>query len=115
MSKKNVAAICYDFDGTLSPGNMQEYDFFPELGIKPLKFWKESEELAKKHNADKILTYMKLMLDKANSSGEVSITKNAFSDYGKRVSFFDGVEDWFKRINEYALGVDLKLEHYIII
>ena len=33
MSKKYIdVAICYDFDGTLSPKNMQEYDFFNALG-----------------------------------------------------------------------------------
>jgi hypothetical protein len=26
--KKTIIAICYDFDGTLCPGNMQEYGFF---------------------------------------------------------------------------------------
>jgi hypothetical protein len=30
MSKKlTPIAIAYDFDGTLAPGNMQEYDFIP--------------------------------------------------------------------------------------
>ena len=32
-------AIAYDFDGTLSPGNMQEYDFIPKLGMTPARFW----------------------------------------------------------------------------
>lgn len=26
-------AIAYDFDGTLAPGNMQEYNFIPDLNM----------------------------------------------------------------------------------
>ena len=29
---KITAALIYDFDGTLAPGNMQEYDFIPAVG-----------------------------------------------------------------------------------
>jgi len=36
-NKKPVIAICYDFDGTLSPGNMQEYGFFSGLGSSAAK------------------------------------------------------------------------------
>jgi hypothetical protein len=33
MKPRNpIIAICYAFDGTLSPGNMQEYGFLPGLG-----------------------------------------------------------------------------------
>ena len=43
MSKKLIPmAICYDFDGTLSPGNMQEYEFMDKLGVKAMWFWKKS-------------------------------------------------------------------------
>ena len=35
-------AIAYDFDGTLSPGNMQEYDFIPKLGMTPARFWSKA-------------------------------------------------------------------------
>ena len=31
LKKYIDVAICYDFDGTLSPKNMQEYDFFNAL------------------------------------------------------------------------------------
>ena len=29
---KPTVALIYDFDGTLAPGNMQEYDFIPAVG-----------------------------------------------------------------------------------
>ena len=32
-------AMIYDFDGTLAPGNMQEYDFIPSTGKSPAEFW----------------------------------------------------------------------------
>lgn len=45
-------AICYDFDGTLSPGNMQEYGFMEKLGTSPKKFWAKSNKFAKDNCAD---------------------------------------------------------------
>ena len=33
--KKPVVALIYDFDGTLSPRNMQEFSFIKALGMKP--------------------------------------------------------------------------------
>ena len=38
----NIALI-YDFDGTLAPGNMQEYDFIPAVGKSSKEFWTESQ------------------------------------------------------------------------
>ncbi len=109
-----VMAICYDFDGTLAPGNMQEHDFFPDLKITPMEFWEESNVLAREHEVDPILAYMKLMLDKARISGKVQISKSAFRKYGKTVDLFKGVKSWFGEINEYAVKKGVKLEHYII-
>ena len=65
MAKKHTPfVIAYDFDGTLAPGNMQEYDFIPALEIKIKDFWKKVGEEARRHDADGILTYMHLMLKK---------------------------------------------------
>jgi hypothetical protein len=56
MGKKRIRmAIAYDFDGTLSPGNMQEYNFIPALGLQPNGFWKKVKQNAKEHNADEYL------------------------------------------------------------
>ena len=35
-----IIAVCYDFDGTLSPRNMQEYDYIPKLRLSSRKFWR---------------------------------------------------------------------------
>lgn len=48
-------AIAYDFDGTLAPGNMQEHDFFPAIGMTKKAFWDKVKTLSKEHDADNIL------------------------------------------------------------
>ena len=54
MQKFIPMAICYDFAGTLSPGNMQEYGFVKKLGLTPEEFWNTTNSLAKEHKADDI-------------------------------------------------------------
>lgn len=41
LTNHNIIAIVYDFDGTLTPGAMQNYTILPALGIKPKDFWKK--------------------------------------------------------------------------
>jgi len=123
MKKLLPFAIAYDFDGTLAPGNMQERDFIPAIRMNTKKFWTEVSNEAKRHHGDNILLYMKLMLDKANSSS-VQVRENDFKLYGKNLSFFDGVlqyeennqteKGWFDRINEYGKHSGVKVEHYIV-
>jgi hypothetical protein len=113
-NKKSVIAICYDFDGTLSPGNMQEYGFFSGLGSSVAKkFWCESERKAKENHADPILAYMNHMIEEAKV-GNVGTTREAFKTYGKSVELFSGVEEWFSRISNYSKKYDIKIEHYIV-
>lgn len=119
MPKKLIPfAICYDFDGTLAKGNMQERDFIPEINMSTKDFWKQVNLQSKEHNADNILIYMKLMLENAEAK-QVPVRKKNFEDYGKKLKFFDGVFDnpsdnWFTRINHYAKESGVKVEHYII-
>ncbi len=114
MAKKRTKiVIAYDFDGTLSPGNMQEHTFIPALGINKAAFWAENKEIIEKHDMNEILGYMQLMLKKAGEKG-VKITRQAFIDHGKEVTFFDGVEEFFEKINAYARSKGLLIEHYVI-
>lgn len=111
--RKINAAIAYDFDGTLAPGNMQERDFIPALGIPVGDFWREVKASAKRHDMDEILAYLELMLLKADAK-ELQINRSAFVNYGRQLRFFEGVEEWFDRINAYAATRGIQLEHYVI-
>ena len=42
-----VLAICYDFDKTLSPDDMQAQGFIQSLNVDVNEFWQESNTLAK--------------------------------------------------------------------
>lgn len=114
MPKRNIPfAICYDFDGTLAPGNMQERDFIPAVGMTTHEFWKEVRSLSEKHEADNILVYMWLMLRRANAA-QVQVRKEDFENYGKNVPLFPGVTDWFKQINVYGHGSGVTVQHFVI-
>ncbi len=110
-----IVAICYDFDKTLSPDDMQTYALFPTLGISAEKFWEESNGFAEQNGMDKILSYMRLIVRKAEGQSDtLSLVKNDFLQMGKDVQLFDGLDTWFTRINEYAASKELAVEHYII-
>ena len=64
----------YDFDGTLSPGNMQEYGFLDKLGESSTEFWRKSNEEARKFEMDPISAYMHLMI-KETESRALNISK----------------------------------------
>ena len=69
MPKKLIPmAIAYDFDGTLAPGNMQEYDFIPALNMVSKSFWSSVNALAQEHEMDQILAYMHMMLEEARKA-----------------------------------------------
>jgi len=111
--KKAIMAIAYDFDGTLAPGNMQEHQFLPDIGMTPAAFWKEVNEIAKQHQADEVLVYMNHMLRKARER-DVPVRRDDFKSRGKSIQLFEGVADWFTRMTAYAKSKGVDLKHYLI-
>ena len=111
-TKKPIVALIYDFDGTLSPGNMQEFGFIQAIGKKTKEFWTENTKLAQDNDADQILTYMYLMLQKAKTES-VSLKRDSFKAFGKKIELFNGVQQWFKLINTYGKSIGVEIEHYI--
>ena len=109
---KPVVAICYDFDKTLTPDDMQSQGFIQKLGYEVSSFWDKSNGLSENNDMDQNLAYMYTMLQE--SEGKVLFTKDGLKEYGAKLQFFPGVEDWFERIRKYADEKGVILEHYII-
>ena len=112
MRHKPIIALIYDFDGTLSPGNMQEFGFIQAIGSTPEEFWSKSNDIAKGQDASNILAYMKLMYDEARKNG-IRLTREDFRRYGSDIVLFDGVREWFRNVNEYGRRHGVIIEHYI--
>lgn len=113
MKEKLIVAICYDFDKTLSPKDMQEYGFIDKLGIPPEQFWQEVRNCCLKYKADNAAGYMFYMVEKYRQMN-LTFTKKDLNELGKNIELYSGVSTWFDRINTFAKENDVILEHYII-
>lgn len=115
--QQNTIAIVYDFDGTLSPQPMQNETVFKALGINSQKFWQESNKQAEKYNADKMLTYMRLLVKEFKQNDSIRFDRDKLQELGKNITYFEGVEQWFSIINDYVIqqsNNEIKIKHYII-
>ena len=110
--ERPVLAICYDFDKTLSPDDMQAQGYIQSVGYNVNDFWIESNQLAEENDMDQNLAYMYKMIKEAE--GNLVFKEEALNDYGAKVSLFPGVQEWFERIREYGKNKGVIVEHYII-
>lgn len=108
----SVLAICYDFDKTLSPDDMQAQGYIQSVGYDVKQFWREANALAAANDMDDNLAYMYKMVEKAE--GLFQLNKAALAAYGAKVQLFEGVREWFSRINAYGSLRSVTVEHYII-
>ena len=112
MRRKPIVALIYDFDGTLSPGNMQEFGFIQAVGSTPEEFWAKSDGIAIGQDASNVLSYMKLMFDEAAKNG-IRLTREHFRSFGADIKLYEGVREWFRNVNEYGRQHGVIVEHYI--
>lgn len=107
-----VLAMCYDFDKTLSPDDMQAQGYIQSVGYDVDAFWAESSGLAHDNDMDRNLAYMYKMVEE--SKGHFVLNKEKLAEYGSRVALYPGVAEWFERIREYGKQKGVIIEHYII-
>ena len=111
--RNNIIAIMYDFDKTLCTRDMQEYTFFPSLGIDSKDFWNEANKLREDCKMDQVLTYMYLMFKKTIENNR-TLKRNYLNQMGENIELFPGVLEWFDRITAYGRELGFEIEHYII-
>ncbi len=107
-----VIAICYDFDKTLSPDDMQAQGYIQSVGYDVADFWAETDVLTRANEMDQNLAYMYKMLREAE--GNLVFNKQTLMEYGSKVTLFPGVDGWFERIRSYGKAKGVIIEHYII-
>ena len=112
-ARKPQMAICYDFDKTLSPDDMQTFTLIPSFGLDKKTFWEESNALAKDNLMDNNLAWMYQLLNYSRVK-RLPIKKEYFNKIGADVPLYNGVTTWFERMNKYADSKGIELEHYII-
>ena len=110
---KITIGILYDFDKTLCTTDMQEYSFIKNLGMTPGEFWGEAAKITEKHEVEKILSYMLVMIRKCKEKG-IPLTEEYLRTCGENVVLYKGVESWFDRINAFGESMGVNIEHYII-
>lgn len=113
MDKKPIVAIMYDFDKTLCTEDMENYSFIPSLNMTPTEFWSKANDFGKQEHMDSILAYMYIMIKESEKLG-FSFTKESLYKDGTKIKLFDGVIDWFDRINKYGEELGVDVEHYVI-
>lgn len=107
-----VIAICYDFDKTLTPNEMQAQGYIQSLGYEVEEFWNKSNGMAADNDMDENLSYMYMMVNEFKDHH--NLDRKTLEAYGAEVQLFSGVNDWFKRIRDYGLKRGVLVEHYII-
>lgn len=114
---KNIIALVYDFDGTLSPKSMQEYTVLPNLGVKELNaFWDEIGREVREAGAENTLVWMRRIKEIAEDE-RMPITRDYFRKCGRDIRYFPGVEGFFDAVNAYVKKASkgkMKVRHYIV-
>jgi hypothetical protein len=113
---QNTIALVYDFDGTLSPQPMQEYTVLPKIGVRPAEFWAKVDREARATESDKMLVYMRHILEALEHS-RLDMKRDDFAVMAAKIKYFPGVATWFARMNAYVKRRSrgtVRLQHYLI-
>ena len=107
-------ALLYDFDYTLAHGFMQQFGLMQNLGFDDINaYYKECERVSLDSEMDMCLSMMCGILELAKRKGKV-VTKEYLRSFGKDIEYYDGVTEWFDKINSIGASFGYEIEHYII-
>ncbi len=102
------------------PGNMQEPTIFEHYGIKASDFWCQAEDLVVNQGYERTLAYLKLLIDDKRFAKEPLTPKFLRELASKKITYFEGVEEYFDYLGRAILEIrevrelGITIEHYII-
>ena len=117
---QNKIAIVYDFDGTLSPDNMQERTIFEDYGLDKDDFWRRSQALTREQGYERTLAYLKLLISDPVFVKQPLNPARLAELAKERIRYFAGVETYFDRLNAFlkeipeAVERGVTIEHYVV-
>ena len=114
MKQQPIVAFLYDFDKTLCTTDMQDYAFIPSLGMTPAEFWAEANGFGRRQPDGRHPGLYVHHAAGGGAAGTCPFTRADLVEKGRSIVLFPGVEDWFRRINDFGAGQGVQVEHYII-
>ncbi len=107
-------ALLYDFDFTLSKGFMQEFGLIQDLGFDDVyKFFRACDAMYAGQDVDRCLSLMSGTREMVKSCGKI-LNREYLKNFGKNIKYYDGVNEWFDKINAIGNALGYEIEHYII-
>ena len=102
--------IIYDFDGTLTPYSLPQYEILKKCGYDDERLMRRiKEEIQKGTVTDLYDAYYKCYIDILSENG-IAISKETACLGANQVAFNPGVVDYFKRFQSQTTGI----KHYIV-
>lgn len=108
-------AILYDFDDTLANGFMQQFGMMQDMGFSDVyDFFRATDDAFNNNpDMDMCLNMMGGILKLAKKNN-IQITREYLQSLGKNIEYYQGVSEWFDKINAIAENKGYNIEHYII-
>ena len=123
---KNIIAVIWDFDKTLVDGYMQD-PIFEDFNVNSKEFWDGVNNLPDKYlkeqgvKVNRDLIYLNQFINDAKPGGRFNgLSNQKLFEYGKRLKFYPGVPEIFKKTKELLSDDQLcteygiRVEHYIV-
>lgn len=124
LNRRNIVAVVWDFDKTLTPSYMQT-PLFERYNVDETLFWKEVNALPELYAGRGIRVsgetiYLNHLLSFIKNGPMKGLRNADLKELGAQIPFFPGLPDFFNELKAIATSRpefcqhDIHLEHYII-
>lgn len=109
---QNKIALIFDFDDTLAPDSTNV--LLKSIGIDIKEFWSQKVQQLMNNNWDPVPAYMYMLIQESRNGKRIS--KHILQEVGRKLSFNDGVLEFFDNIKAEFIKLypNIELEFYIV-